>query len=110
MRVTRLAIASALLAMGCGRSDEIRLRELCEKTTTMGPDLCRCVAEQATIELSPDARALLVALLEKRADQAEQLRNRISLEDATKAGTFLIRAPATCAIRQRAPSRTEGSP
>jgi hypothetical protein len=97
----------ALLLAGCpagggdggGGNLEERLATACSNTTNMSQPLCDCVAEDAESELSPTSLRLLVAMLEEDSSTAASLRRDASIEDVTKAATFMVRAPAACARR-----------
>jgi hypothetical protein len=73
------------------------LEELCQSTTNMTAPTCDCVAKKAAEDLSADARAFLVASMEKNDRRAAELRGKLSLEEMTRAGMLFATAPAACA-------------
>lgn len=85
---------------GGGGNLVARLAAACSSTSNMGQPLCDCVAEEAKSDLSPTSLGLLVAMLEQDSTTAASLRRSASIEDATKAATFMVRAPAACARKR----------
>jgi hypothetical protein len=98
-RVLFLAVTIAACAEGgqSAASSTARLQTLCETTTNMSASICSCVAKKAGDELSEDARAFLVASMDKQDDRAAELRGKLTLEELTRAGMFFANAPASCA-------------
>jgi hypothetical protein len=77
-----------------------RITKVCTTTSNLPPAVCACVGDEATRQLSASAQRLFVALLEKDEQALQAARQNISVEDATAAGTFMVRASATCAAQQ----------
>ena len=85
----------ALVLNGCsgGGSDFAeRFVTACSSTASMPEGVCDCLAERAEEEISDDARALLLAMLEQDEDAAEELRNTMPVTDAMQAGLFMTEA------------------
>lgn len=90
------------LFVGCagaagGDASATRLTEICQTTTNMSATVCECVGKKANDELSANARAFLVASMDKKEDEMASLRSKLTLEEMTKAGMFFVTAPAACA-------------
>jgi hypothetical protein len=102
-RASTLLVMMAVAVVGCVGSDDsdlsVRLTEACVATSNMGPELCSCIATEATATLSAPAQRMLLALLEKSPTDLDAVKREASLADATAASTFMLRAPATCAAR-----------
>jgi len=100
-----MAFTCALVA-GCSQAggQENRVAELCNTTTNMGAELCRCVGDKAESDLSPGALEFLVASLEQQEQRTEKLRGKLSVEELMSAGMFMTSAPAACAKAAAAPT------
>jgi hypothetical protein len=92
-----LATIACAGAADAGDAASRRLVELCQTTTNMPAAVCDCVGQKAATDLSPEARAFLVASMDKREEEAATLRGKLSLEETMKAGMFFATAPASCA-------------
>jgi hypothetical protein len=95
-------MCAAIVMIGCagaadGDASGTRLAEICQSTTNMSAAVCDCVGKRANDELSPNARAFLVASMDKKEEEAASLRAKLPLEEMTKAGMFFVTAPAACA-------------
>ena len=98
--ITLLSLALLPLVYACGGGQASRLADICKESTNLQAEICDCVADRAETELSPAARELLLAMLEKDEDLSASLRARLSIEDATNVATFFVRAPAACAAEK----------
>ena len=99
-----VVVSGVLLACGGGGDGADgalagRIAAACQASTNMEKALCDCVGEEAGRELPAKAQQLLLAMLEEDMERAETLRGEVSIEEAMTAGTFMVRAPATCARR-----------
>lgn len=99
-RITVLTLAFVPLVFGCGSGETRRLADICKESSNLQAEICDCVADRADTELSPAARELLLAMLEKDEDLSASLRSKLSIEDVTKVATFFARAPAACAAEK----------
>lgn len=92
-----LVCAAAAIA-GCQKTgaDAGRFTDLCGSTTNMSPEVCRCLGEKAETELSPRAREFLVASLAKQEARVTELRGKLTVEEAMKAGMFMVNGPRAC--------------
>lgn len=101
----QLAGTAALLSLpaACGgrpASDlASRVASVCSSTSNLSTEMCACVGREAATTLTPAAQRLLVALLEKDQAAIEAAGQTAAPTDAVAAGTFMARAPATCAKR-----------
>ncbi len=91
---TLLAVAAAC---GGGDAQVEELAAACASTSNMGTEICNCVAAKAKAELSDDAFAMLLAMVNDEEDVVADLRERLTVEDAMEAGMFMTNAPASCA-------------
>lgn len=97
-----ITVLATALAAGCtqGAADvsSNRIAELCNATTNIGENLCRCVGNKAETGLSERSREFLVATLEQGEEsRLAELRGQLTLEELMKAGMFMTTAPAQCA-------------
>lgn len=102
-----VAAGFAVAAGACGQAAPppaatvaSRVTAVCSATSNLPPDLCACIGTEAET-LEPSAQKFLVAMLEKDEAQMDVAKREASLADAAAAGTFMVRASATCARRQQ---------
>jgi len=91
---------SAVALTGCD-TDTPRVYEGCVKSTNLGEEICRCVADKARDELSQNAMRLLIAGLEDDEKLAGEVREELTVDQAIAAGAFMTRAPLQCAEKGR---------
>ena len=91
-----------LIVMGCrGAGDDFR-REFTEACTTSGDltePVCSCLADKAETDLSDDEQQFLLAALRKDDARTDELRVKLGLEGAMRAGMFMTNV-ASCAAGQ----------
>lgn len=71
----------------------------CLMSSNMSREMCVCLAASARAELSDDAHDFLVATLNQRADEATEIRTRMSIEDVTSSAMFMTNGTRDCAER-----------
>ena len=71
----------------------------CLMSSNMSREMCTCLAASARAELSDDAHDFLVATLNQRADEATEIRTRMSIEDVTSSAMFMTNGTRDCAER-----------
>lgn len=91
-----VALVAGCNKAGGGGGKASRVAELCGSTTNLPAEQCRCIGEKAAADLSPLALDFLVASLEKQEQRVTELRGQLSLEEAMKAGMFMVNAPRAC--------------
>ncbi len=69
----------------------------CVEQTNMGEAVCTCVARKASEELSEEEHAFLLASVREDDEETERLRGELSVQEAMRAGMFLVNAPRECA-------------
>lgn len=95
-----LAAMTCCLA-ACGGDGQIaEFVEACTDSTSMGTEICECMAELANEELSEDGFAFVLASMQGNADQAQAMVGGMQVEEATQAGLFMVTAPANCVSQQ----------
>lgn len=77
-----------------------RVSKVCTATSNLTSELCTCIGQQAAETLAPAGQRFLIAMLEKNDALMETAKREASIADAAAAGTFMVRASATCARRQ----------
>lgn len=87
-----ITLLSGIVACSAADTTARRFVEACTTGTDMPEPLCTCLAERAEDEISDDARALLLAMMEKDEETAARLRSSIPVTDAMQAGMFLTQA------------------
>lgn len=73
--------------------------EGCLMSSNMSREMCVCLAASARAELSDDAHDFLVATLNQRADEATEIRTRMTIEDVTSSAMFMTNGTRDCAER-----------
>ena len=73
------------------------LASACEAELNVPEGICTCIGETAAAELSSKQIEFLLAAVNDDEARTEQLRQQLSIADATEAGMFLVNAPADCA-------------
>ena len=95
-------VAAMLLVVGvggCGGSGLAgRMTAACVKDGEMTEEQCKCISNRAEKDLSKDAQALLVAELEENQAKVEELQKKLTMEDATQVGVFLMNAMGECTL------------
>lgn len=115
-RARSLAIgAGTILGLGflvsCAESAAAQAKaisEACGASTNLPSAICECLGERARTDLSKDERAFVLATLRKDAGDVAELRGKLGLEGAMKAGMFMTNA-AACA-REGAGSTATATP
>ena len=96
----RFSILVPLVLAGCGASSSGFQQEFvdaCTSTSNLDRPVCQCMAEKAEADLSDDERAFLLAVLRQDEARIGELRNRLGLQGAVRAGTFMTDV-ASCAV------------
>jgi hypothetical protein len=96
----RHALIPALLALaGCGAGGGFQQEfvDACTASSNLGEPVCRCMAGKAEADLSSDERELLLAVLREDDARAAELRSRVGMEGAVRAGLFMTHV-AGCAV------------
>ena len=75
----------------------------CTSSSNLSQAVCECSAKKARGELSADGFAFLVASLEGDDAATAKLRGKLPIDQAMKAGTFMLRGPSQCA-KEAAPA------
>lgn len=105
MRLPALVLLS-LLGLGACNPQGRRFVAACMKSTELSKTACECAERQAREDLSPTAIDFMIATMEKRDERARELREKLTLRDMARAGTWMVTAGARCALR----SDTEARP
>ena len=71
----------------------------CLMSSNMSREMCVCLAASAREQLSESAHDFLVATLNQRADEATEIRTRMSIEDVTSSAMFMTNGTRDCAER-----------
>ena len=71
----------------------------CLMSSNMSREMCVCLAASAREQLSESAHDFLVATLNQRADEATEIRARMSIEDVTSSAMFMTNGTRDCAER-----------
>ena len=83
---------TAASCVGAGSGFVDRFTEACAAGSEMPPELCDCLAQRAEADLSEDAQALLLAMVERDEQAAAELRSSIPVTDAMQAGMLMTQA------------------
>ncbi|TFH25363.1 MAG: hypothetical protein E4H03_01010 [Myxococcales bacterium] len=100
-----LALMCAALAGGCTSETEQEnatyadeeFVEACLSVGNLEREICECTAEKAKDELTPNARAFVIASLTNDREEIQRLRDELDMQDALTAGKFMAKAPGDCA-------------
>jgi len=71
--------------------------EACLTSSNLGRSVCECCGGKAEERLSPLAFEFLIATLQKDKAKIEELRPKLSMDEAMAAGMFMVGTPAECA-------------
>ncbi len=73
----------------------------CLSASNQSESMCRCLSEKADEDLSDNSREFLIATLNEQSDEVMEMRARMSLEEMSTAGMFLVNASTQCASEGR---------
>ncbi|MCF8880592.1 hypothetical protein L5876_12265 [Hyphobacterium sp. SN044] len=73
--------------------------EGCLQSTNLSRETCICVAASAREELSEDVQDFLVASMNQRAEEATEIRMRLTIEEVTSAAMFMTNETRECVER-----------
>jgi len=71
--------------------------EGCLTSSNLERPICECCGRKAKARLSPLAFEFLVATLQENKAKVEELRPKLSMDDAMQAGMFMVNTPSECA-------------
>ena len=71
--------------------------EACLSVGNLEREICECTAEKAKAELTPNARAFVIASLTNDREEVQRLRDELDMQEALAAGKFMAKAPGDCA-------------
>ncbi len=116
-RLTRILAATTLALLACSKSNAgtasdpgiDRFVQACLASSNLPQPICECTAKKAKDQLSPNGFAFLTASLAKEDAKVDELRGKLSVQEAMAAGTFMARGPVDCA-RELGGTPTEEAP
>lgn len=73
----------------------------CLSASNQSESMCRCLSEKADEDLSDNSREFLIATLNEQSEEVMEMRARMSLEEMSTAGMFLVNASTQCASEGR---------
>ncbi|GJL97828.1 MAG: hypothetical protein DHS20C06_16450 [Hyphobacterium sp.] len=73
----------------------------CLHASNMSVSMCTCLSEKADDDLSENSQAFLIATLNEQSEEVVALRARMSFEEMSTAGMFMIGASTECAQEGR---------
>lgn len=71
--------------------------DACLASSNLPRPICECAAGKAKAELTPNGFAFLTAALRQDEARTAELRDKLAVQEAMAAGTFMARGPAECA-------------
>jgi hypothetical protein len=83
-----------------GASDD-EFVSACLSASNQSESMCRCLSEKADEDLSDSSREFLIATLNEQTEEVMEMRARMSLEEMSTAGMFLVNASTQCASEGR---------
>lgn len=94
-----ITILVPLVFAGCGSSGGFQQEfvDACTSSSNLDRSICQCMAEKAEADLGDDERAFVLAVLQDDEARAAELRGRLGMEGAVKAGMFMTNV-ASCAV------------
>jgi hypothetical protein len=73
----------------------------CLSASNQTESMCTCLSEKAEADLTETSREFLIATLNEQSDEVTELRSRMSMEEMSTAGMFLVTASTQCAREGR---------
>ena len=95
-----MALGFCIIQACSGDSQTAAFLEACVSSSSMGEEICKCVAGLASEELSDDGLNFLIASMQGDTAAAQQMAGEMTIQEATDAGLFMVSAPANCAAQQ----------
>ena len=99
-RHTAVALGFCIVQACSGDAQTAAFMEACVNSSSMGEDICECVAGLASEELSEEGLSFLIASMQGDTAAAQQMAGEMTIQEATDAGLFMVSAPANCAAEQ----------
>ncbi|MBT4522973.1 MAG: hypothetical protein HOC23_23475 [Halieaceae bacterium] len=104
MKKGNCVLATAILTLSlaaCADSSKEQnvadLTRMCNESTNMGQEICDCVANKATTELSSQGFDFVLANMKKEESKAKEIAKTLEVSEAAAAGMFMFKAPGQCA-------------
>jgi len=73
----------------------------CLRASNQTESMCTCLSEKAEEDLTANSREFLIATLNEESDEVMEMRSRMSMEEMSTAGMFLVTASTECAREGR---------
>ena len=100
LRHTAAVFGFCIIQACSGDGQTAALKEACMNSSSMGEEICECVADLASEELSDAGISFLIASMQGDAAAAQQMTGEMTIQEATAAGLFMVSGPANCAAEQ----------
>ena len=102
----RLAVLVSAIVIGVafpalGTVEEFT--KACIASSNLERAICECCGRKAKARLSPLAFEFLIATLQENETRIEELRPKLSVQEAMEAGMFMVGTPGECAEELAAP-------
>lgn len=73
----------------------------CLRASNQTESMCTCLSEKAEADLTENSREFLIATLNDESEEVMEMRSRMSMEEMSTAGMFLVTASTQCAREGR---------